>query len=124
MGISFFITFILVSFISQGSIVITDWWLSRWSDGFTKLTPSPNQSDDTNILDQRTIFGLTNRTTIVIYSCLLVCAWTLTAIRCIGTTKIVIQSARTFHNRMLKSILAAPIYFFDTNPVGMVNLLC
>ena len=122
MGVDFFITFITISIVSQGSITVTDWWLSRWSDGFAKYSPIQNQSDATNILDHRSIFGLTNRIAIIIYSCLLIGAWILTATRCIGTVKIVTKSAKTYHNRMLKSILAAPIYFFDTNPIGMVNL--
>ncbi|EDV26683.1 uncharacterized protein TRIADDRAFT_22330, partial [Trichoplax adhaerens] len=119
-GVIVFALFLLISLISQGSIVVTDWWLSRWSDSFTNSMSNGNNSSNIHVLDRRSAFGLTNRMTIIIYSCLLLVTWILTATRCIATVKIAIDSAINFHNRMLNSILAAPIYFFDTNPVGRV----
>ena len=116
--------FILLSFVSQGAIIVTDWWLSRWSDSFTELVQNGTNITNISVLDRRSIFGLTNRMTIIIYSCLLLATWILTAGRCIATVKIAVDSAKTFHNRMLKSIMAAPIYFFDTNPVGNWSLDC
>ncbi|EDV26684.1 uncharacterized protein TRIADDRAFT_22580, partial [Trichoplax adhaerens] len=119
-GVIVFALFLLISLISQGSIVVTDWWLSRWSDSFTNSMSNGSNSSNIHVLDRRSAFGLTNRMTIIIYSCLLLVTWILTATRCIATVKIAIDSAINFHNRMLNSILAAPIYFFDTNPVGRV----
>ncbi|EDV26685.1 uncharacterized protein TRIADDRAFT_22415, partial [Trichoplax adhaerens] len=116
-GISFFIFLLFVSVASQTLTVITDWWLSRWSDNFTTMIAN---GSNTSILNEKSIFGLTNGTTIIIYSCLLIGSWILTSARCILCIKLVMDSARSFHHRMLKSILEAPIYFFDTNPVGRV----
>ncbi|EDV27211.1 uncharacterized protein TRIADDRAFT_54940 [Trichoplax adhaerens] len=118
-GLLFFIFVILMSIVSQGAIVLTDWWLSRWSDSFVKASANESSSNVT-VLEETALFGLTNRMTIVVYSCLLIGAWILNMCRCLLTVKLVIDSARIFHNRMLKSVLHAPIYFFDTNPVGRV----
>lgn len=33
--------------------------------------------------------------------------------------QILISASRHLHDRMFNTVLRAPIYFFDTNPVGM-----
>lgn len=121
-GLSFFIFVVLISIIGQGAGVITDWWLSRWSDAFA--IPLMNSSaSNLTILEEESLFGLTNRMIIIIYSCLLIGAWTLNISRCLLTIKMVTDSAKNLHDQMLQSILKAPIYFFDTNPVGNFNFL-
>lgn len=36
---------------------------------------------------------------------------------------VVLGASRSLHSKMLKAILQAPIFFFDTNPVGESNYL-
>ena len=120
-GISFFIFVISISIVGQGAGVITDWWLSRWSDTFVVSPTNMSTTSNSTILEEVSLFGLTNRMVIIIYGCLLIGAWILNISRCLSTIKMVTDSAKNFHDRMLQSILKAPIFFFDTNPVGNSN---
>lgn len=122
-GTVFFIFLLLISVTSQASTVTTDWWLSQWSDNFVKIAGN-GSNRSVNVLDEKSTFGLTNRMTIIIYSCLLISAWMLTTARCILCIKLVMDSARNFHHRMLQSVLHAPIHFFDVNPVGNKLQIC
>ena len=36
---------------------------------------------------------------------------------------VVLAASRSLHSKMLKAILQAPVFFFDTNPVGEYNYL-
>ena len=53
-----------------------------------------------------------------IYSSIVGGAVTIVALRAILTFLICLAAARNLHDKMFRSILRAPILFFDTNPVG------
>ena len=36
---------------------------------------------------------------------------------------VLVKCSRSLHNRMFNAVLKAPLYFFDTNPVGMNTFL-
>ena len=56
---------------------------------------------------------------ITIYSEIVVGAIAMTILKAIMTMLICLFAAGSLHEKMLKSILRAPVLFFDTNPVGM-----
>jgi len=64
-------------------------------------------------------FDLTTFQTIGIYSGIVGGSVAIVTLKAILTFLICHSAARTLHNRMFRSILRAPILFFDTNPVGM-----
>jgi len=64
-------------------------------------------------------YDLSTDQRIGIYSGIVGGVITIVMSRAILTFLICLSAARTLHNKMFRSILRAPILFFDTNPVGM-----
>lgn len=42
-------------------------------------------------------------------------------IRSLLVFQVLVNSGQTLHNKMFKSILKAPVLFFDRNPIGKFN---
>ena len=66
-------------------------------------------------------FDLSVHQRIGIYGGIVGGAVTIVMVRGILTFLICLAAARTLHNKMFKSILRAPMLFFDINPVGMLS---
>ena len=66
-------------------------------------------------------FDLSDHQRIGIYGGIVGGAVTIVMFRGILTFLICLAAARTLHNKMLRSILRAPMLFFDINPVGMLR---
>ena len=64
-------------------------------------------------------FDLSANQRIGIYGGIVGGAVTMVSLRAVLTFLICLAAARTLHNKMFRSILRAPILFFDTNPVGV-----
>ena len=71
-----------------------------------------------NISFETSNFDLSTHQTIGIYSGIIGGVVTIVMSRAILTFLICLSAAHTLHNKMFRSILRAPISFFDTNPVG------
>ena len=73
-----------------------------------------------NISFETSNFDLSAHQRIGIYGGIVGWAVTIVMFRAILTFLICLSAARTLHHKMFKSILRAPILFFDTNPVGVL----
>ncbi|XP_065897567.1 ATP-binding cassette sub-family C member 4-like isoform X2 [Dysidea avara] len=107
---------IAVFLASQGSIVTTTWWLSRWSSEGGSCSPQLKNvtfNDTSN-------FDLTTNQWIGIFGALLGGSVLITVFKSIFAYIICLNASRNLHNKMFKSVLRAPILFFDTNPVGRI----
>nr|XP_030712497.1 multidrug resistance-associated protein 4-like [Globicephala melas] len=108
------ITFLLlVNIAAQVAYVLQDWWLSYWASGQSTLyamvygkgnlieVPDPNWYFTVcSVLTVGTVlFGITR-------SLLIFC--------------VLVNSSQIWHNKMLESILRAPVLFFDRNPIGRI----
>ena len=67
-------------------------------------------------------FDLSTHQRIGIYCGIVGGAVTIVTLRAIMTFLLCLAAARNLHNKMFRSLLRAPILFFDTNPVGMQNI--
>ena len=67
-------------------------------------------------------FDLSDHQRIGIYGVIVGGAVTIVTFRAVLTFLICLAAARTLHNKMFRSILRAPILFFDTNPVGVWSI--
>ena len=63
-------------------------------------------------------FGLTTHQIIGIYGGIVGTSGVLITSRTILCYLLCFAAARSLHNKMFKSLLRAPVLFFDTNPVG------
>ena len=83
-----------------GSLILPDWWLLR----LTSRSHDPrSQNEDFHI-----------------YGCLVGGAFFLSVIRAALFLNALVNSTNGLHNSMLSAVLKAPVFFFDTNPVGRI----
>ncbi|XP_057563502.1 ATP-binding cassette sub-family C member 4-like [Hippopotamus amphibius kiboko] len=110
----FIIIFLIVASIAaQVAYVLQDWWLSSWANeqsslyamvyGKENLIVTPDPAWYFKIYSVLTVgtvlFGIT-RSLLIFY--------------------VLVNSSKTLHNKMLESILRAPVLFFDRNPIGRI----
>ena len=84
----------------------------RASEGGSCSVEADNMSNESK-------FDLSAHQRIGIYSAIVGGSVTIVTFRAILTFLICLAAARTLHNKMFRSILRAPVLFFDTNPVGV-----
>ncbi|XP_019856381.1 PREDICTED: multidrug resistance-associated protein 4-like isoform X2 [Amphimedon queenslandica] len=97
--------------ITEAVIVITDWWIADWSQ--CSVHDNLNSSYSSTCL-------LSNSERVQIYSGLTAGLIALSFIGKAFMCGLLIRSAQVLHNRMFSHVLRAPIYFFDTNPIGQI----
>ena len=68
---------------------------------------------------QASTFDLSTHQRIGIFGGIVGGSVTIVTLKVIVATLICLAAARTLHNKMFRSMLRAPMLFFDTNPVGM-----
>ncbi|KAI4581558.1 hypothetical protein MJG53_010001 [Ovis ammon polii x Ovis aries] len=104
---------ILVNITAQVAYVLQDWWLAFWANVQGDLYSGALVKEDVDtmlILNWylRVYSGLTMSTILF------------------GITKsllifyILVNSSQTLHNKILESILRAPVLFFNSNPIGRI----
>lgn len=96
----------------QGSKVLTDWWLGRWSsrDLSVVVFGDPSSMGDIELLDYYIALW-------AIFSLLQV---VMQIIKVVCTQLAGLRAARTIHDKLLMRILHAPSSFFDSTPLGRV----
>lgn len=72
-----------------------------------------------NVSMNNDAYDLTNNQRIAIYGGIVCCTIFFVFSRTILSFLICLAAARHLHNNMFKAILRSPVFFFDTNPVGM-----
>ncbi|KAG7261091.1 hypothetical protein CRUP_024784, partial [Coryphaenoides rupestris] len=109
---------LIVLFISaQLAYVLTDWWLSYWSEQQEALTDNAtsfqnHSSNATQQLDLTFYLG--------VYGGLTATTLFLGFARALLFFNILVKSSEVLHSRMFHAILRTPVLFFDVNPIGRV----
>jgi len=111
-----FLLFLVLALTAQGAFTLSDWWLAQWSN---------SQGQDTflykgihSVLPPNT--ELQSKAKIIIYGGLVACTLLFSLIRAILFFCVTVKSSKTLHRRMFDAVMRAPIYFFDTHPVGRI----
>ncbi|XP_065887047.1 ATP-binding cassette sub-family C member 4-like isoform X2 [Dysidea avara] len=107
---------IAVFLASQGSIVTTTWWLSVWATEGESCSPRL----DNVTFDDTSNFDLTTNQWIGIFGAIVGGSILITVVKSVFGFVSCLRASRNLHNEMFRSVLRAPILFFDTNPVGRV----
>ena len=96
----------------QGSKVLTDWWLGRWSsrDLSVVVLGDPASMRDIELLDYY----------IAVWACFSLLQVVMQIIKVVCTQLAGLRAARTIHDKLLTRILHAPSSFFDSTPLGRV----
>ncbi|EDO46846.1 predicted protein, partial [Nematostella vectensis] len=128
-------TSILLSLLlMQGSRTIGDWWLAYWishskidhTDNATTITHHSHDSTHPEapyaapFLRGVNIKKNTLKFYLVVYAGIAVANTVFTLFRAFLFAYGGIKAAKTIHQRLLSSILAAPISFFDITPIGRI----
>ena len=99
-------------FFGQGSKVLTDWWLGRWSsrDLSVVLFGDTSQMSDIQLLDYFVAF----------WACFSLLQVVMQIVKVVCTQLAGLRAARAIHDNLLTRVLHAPSSFFDTVPLGRV----
>ncbi|XP_017911776.1 PREDICTED: multidrug resistance-associated protein 4-like, partial [Capra hircus] len=104
---------ILVNIAAEVAYILQDWWLLNWAnEQHTLNIMAYEKGNITEMLDLNWYLG--------IFSGLTVSTLLFGVTRCLLALYILVNSSQTLHNKMLKSILRAPVSFFDRNPEGRI----
>ncbi|KAJ1077489.1 hypothetical protein K5549_021300, partial [Capra hircus] len=110
---SVIIFLILVCIAAQVAYILQDWWLLNWANEQHSLNIMAYEKGNiTEMLDLNWYLG--------IFSGLTGCSLLFGVTRSLLALYILVNSSQTLHNKMLKSILRAPVSFFDRNPAGRI----
>ncbi|KAM9674938.1 ATP-binding cassette sub-family C member 4-like isoform 6-T8 [Dama dama] len=110
---SVIIFLILVNIAAQVSYILQDWWLAFWANVQSNLYFGVSQKEDEGV-----VFIL--NWYLRVYSGLTVSTVLFGITRSLLTFYILVNSSQTLHNKMLETILRAPVLFFDRNPIGRI----
>ncbi|KAI4538920.1 hypothetical protein MG293_011187 [Ovis ammon polii] len=104
---------ILVNITAQVVYILQDWWLADWGniqrDLYFKVY---GKEDIIFILDLNWYF--------TVYSGLIVSTILFGITRSLLIFYVLVNSSQTLHDKMLESILRAPVLFFNRNPIGRI----
>ncbi|CAK4294264.1 unnamed protein product, partial [Aphanomyces euteiches] len=95
---------VLMSILVEGLRLASDMWLSHWSNQGNRL------SDDE--------FRDSTNTNLTIYTILVAASCAATVLQMGSVVVCSVRGAKSLFANMLASVSAAPISFFDTNPIG------
>ncbi|KAI4581560.1 hypothetical protein MJG53_010003 [Ovis ammon polii x Ovis aries] len=104
---------ILVNIAAQVAYVLQDWWFAYWANLQSDLYFGEYGKGETGVmLDLKWYLGT--------YSGLTVSTILFGITRSLLIFYILVNSSQTLHNKMLRSILKAPVLFFYRNPIGRI----
>ncbi|XP_027391363.1 multidrug resistance-associated protein 4-like isoform X4 [Bos indicus x Bos taurus] len=104
---------ILVNIAAQVAYVLQDWWLAFWANVQSDLYSGVLVKEDEFI-----VFVL--NWYLGVYSGLTVSTVLFGITKSLLIFYILVNSSLTLHNRMLETILRAPVLFFHRNPIGRI----
>ncbi|XP_070798750.1 ATP-binding cassette sub-family C member 4 [Pituophis catenifer annectens] len=116
-GANYFVIFILLvlNILAQVTYVLQDWWLSYWANQQVMLNVTRMEYGGQNItenLDLPWYLGM--------YAGLTVATILFSILRSLIMFHILVNAARTLHDKMFQSVLRTPVLFFDRNPIGRI----
>ena len=117
-----FATFIISNFTTMILFTGTDYWLSAWT-GYQELlhinaTTSPNGSYN---FTRNPIISADENVNKAIYTGIILALFFFAILRTVSYFVICMRSSVALHNRIFRSLLQAPIAFFDRTPVGVIK---
>ncbi|XDA80092.1 hypothetical protein R6Z07F_010083 [Ovis aries] len=104
---------ILVNIAAQVAYVLQDWWLAFWANLQSDLYSGALVKEDEAV-------ALVLNWYLGVYSGLTVSTILFGITRSLLIFYILVNSSRTLHNKMLETILRAPVLFFHRNPIGRI----
>ncbi|XP_060989145.1 ATP-binding cassette sub-family C member 4-like isoform X3 [Dama dama] len=104
---------ILINIAAQVAYTLQDWWLAYWANVQSDLYLGGYLKEDEDVVFVLNwCFG--------VYSGLTVSTVLFGITRSLLIFYILVNSSRTLHNKMLETILRAPVLFFHRNPIGRI----
>ncbi|XP_043334217.1 ATP-binding cassette sub-family C member 4-like isoform X2 [Cervus canadensis] len=103
---------ILVNLAAQVAYALQDWWLTDWANVQSNLYSGALVKDVDVMLVLNWFLG--------VYSGLTVSTVLLGITRSLLIFYVLVNSSQTLHNKMLETILRAPVLFFNRNPIGRI----
>uniref|UniRef100_A0A4W2FW02 Multidrug resistance-associated protein 4-like n=1 Tax=Bos indicus x Bos taurus TaxID=30522 RepID=A0A4W2FW02_BOBOX len=110
---SVIIFLILVNISAQVTYILQDWWLAFWANVQSDLYFGGYVKENEEV-----VFVL--NWYLGVYSGLTVSTVLFGITRSLLIFYILVNSSQTLHNKMLESILRAPVLFFHRNPIGRI----
>ncbi|EFA76770.1 ABC transporter C family protein [Heterostelium album PN500] len=107
-GALHFIVAMILYLLDVGSSIFTNWWLSHWSNSQPEITA------------KGTADGLTNRQFLFCFIGIGFGSILITCFRTITFFSYCVKVGRYLHNKLFSAILRAPMWFFDTTPLGRI----
>ncbi|XP_057563173.1 LOW QUALITY PROTEIN: ATP-binding cassette sub-family C member 4-like [Hippopotamus amphibius kiboko] len=104
---------ILVNIAAQVAYIFQDWWLSSWANEQSILYVMVYGKENV-IATLDAVWYFT------VYSVLTVGTVLSGLTRSLLILYVLVNSSQTLHNEMVESILRAPVFFFDRNPIGRI----
>ncbi|KAL5005221.1 hypothetical protein ScPMuIL_018677 [Solemya velum] len=115
---------VLLNLVAQVSYVMSDWWLSRWSNEEEARHAAIEEDSRLHLIGYNltnvTIPTVDTYTNVYIFSGIIGGVFVFGLLRALMFFKVAVDASQTLHNRMFSRILRTPITFFDTNPVGRI----
>uniref|UniRef100_A0A1I7SBP4 ABC-type glutathione-S-conjugate transporter n=2 Tax=Bursaphelenchus xylophilus TaxID=6326 RepID=A0A1I7SBP4_BURXY len=104
----FCITVFLIAYVFSSALgILSNMWLAHWSDSAVKMAKNASQVDDMALnLGIYTLLGLGQA--------LAVC------IAAVWVSLGMVKASKLLHSNMLDGIMAKPMWFFDTTPMGRI----
>lgn len=133
-----FILLVACCLLAQAFFNGSDYWLTLWTKNEQNLSYRNDSRNNTERLystpritmNYTTYFNLDNwlenldlYNGIYVYTALICGVFAFSLIRAIQFLFACTQSSINLHNRMLQSIIRAPLLFFDRNPVGRLTIV-
>lgn len=108
-GSRLFLALILIQIIGRGFEVASTFWLAKWSDDMSSAEIAGDPLTDGEINFYVWIYGLLSFLGVVVLG-----------VRGIILAKHRVKASNVIHQGVLKSVLRAPVAFFDVTPIGRI----
>lgn len=108
-GMRMFWAVVIIQFLGRGLEVGANFWLARWSDDMSSSETAGDPLTDSELSYYIGIYGLLSSLGVVMLG-----------VRGIFLARHRLGASELLHNGVLKSILRAPIAFFDVSPLGRI----
>ncbi|XP_060072940.1 ATP-binding cassette sub-family C member 4-like isoform X1 [Ylistrum balloti] len=123
-GIFSFTILVLLNLLAQTAYVMSDWWLSIWSNQeeyrHYMIVQDQALRDLGHNITNITIPYVDTHQNIYIFTGIIVAVFLFGILRALMFFKVAVDASMNLHNSMFNRLLRVPIAFFDTNPVGRI----
>ena len=109
---------VIFTLLAQAIFTGSDYWLSEWTTYHENK--HLNEVDGNYTFQVSWMISEDQNTNIIIYSILVIVLFFFCIIRTVTFFTTCMHASVKLHNRLLSSVIRAPIAFFDKYPIGMV----